>query len=133
MQNGGGLLQILRSGVHQHHQWLFAIATRAQIATSRLKQIRTSSQASCYASLKLCPLNHLITYLLTGVKCRATSVAKKVLGQKRCNEDKFTNERCNEKYAKKKDSTTKDATEKDAKKPTKRAPFCSLPYVKKVQ
>ena len=29
-----------------------------------------------YASPKLCPLNHLITYLLTGVKCRATSVAK---------------------------------------------------------
>ena len=96
----------------------------------KLKQAR---KPRSYASPKLCPLNHLITYLLTGVKCRATSVAKKVLGQKRCNEDKFTNERCNEKYAKKKDSTTKDATEKDAKKPTKRAPFCSLPYVKKLQ
>ena len=29
-----------------------------------------------YASSKLCPLNHLITYLLTRVKSRATSVAK---------------------------------------------------------
>ena len=30
-----------------------------------------------YASPKLCPLNHWLTDLLTGVKCRATSVAKK--------------------------------------------------------
>ena len=29
-----------------------------------------------YASPKLCPLTHSLTYLLTGVKCRATSVAK---------------------------------------------------------
>ena len=30
-----------------------------------------------YASPKLCPLTYLLTHLLTGVKCRATSVAKK--------------------------------------------------------
>ena len=30
-----------------------------------------------YASPKLCPLNDLLNDLLTGVKCRATSVAKK--------------------------------------------------------
>ena len=35
----------------------------------------TSSQAPSYASPKLRP-SHLLTYLLTGVKCRATSVAK---------------------------------------------------------
>ena len=29
-----------------------------------------------YASPKLCPLTHSLTDLLTGVKCRATSVAK---------------------------------------------------------
>ena len=29
-----------------------------------------------YASPKLCPPTHLLTDLLTGVKCRATSVAK---------------------------------------------------------
>ena len=29
-----------------------------------------------YASPKLCPLTDSLTYLLTGVKCRATSVAK---------------------------------------------------------
>ena len=36
----------------------------------------TSSQAPSYASLKLRP-SDLLTYLLTGVRCRATSVAKK--------------------------------------------------------
>ena len=36
----------------------------------------TSSQASCYASLKL-RLTDRLTDLLTRVKCRATSVAKK--------------------------------------------------------
>ena len=36
---------------------------------------KTSSQAPSYASPKLRP-SHLLTYLLTGVKCRATSVAK---------------------------------------------------------
>ena len=41
---------------------------------------RTSSQASCYASLKL-RLTHWLTDLLTRVKCRATSVAKKLFGE----------------------------------------------------
>ena len=36
-------------------------------------QKKTSSQAQSYASLKLCPASHS----LTGVTCRATSVAKK--------------------------------------------------------
>ena len=38
----------------------------------------TSSQAPSYASPKL-SLTHLLARSLTGVKCRATSVAKKVL------------------------------------------------------
>ena len=38
--------------------------------------LSTSSQASCYASLKL-RLTDWLTHLLTRVKCRATSVAKK--------------------------------------------------------
>ena len=44
----------------------------------KVRPMKTSSQASCYASLKLCPLNHWLTDLLTRVKCRATSVAKNV-------------------------------------------------------
>ena len=39
------------------------------------KSVKTSSQASCYASLKL-RLTDSLTHLLTRVKCRATSVAK---------------------------------------------------------
>ena len=37
----------------------------------------TSSQAPSYASPKLLP-THSLTYSLTGVRCRATSVAKKL-------------------------------------------------------
>ena len=40
----------------------------------RFKQAR---KPRSYASPKLCPLTHSLTDLLTGVKCRATSVAKK--------------------------------------------------------
>ena len=40
----------------------------------RVSYYKTSSQAQSYASLKLLPSD-----LLTGVKCRATSVAKKLI------------------------------------------------------
>ena len=50
--------------------WIFCCIVLQLIA------LQTSSQASGYASPKLCPLNYWLTYLLTGVKCRATSVAK---------------------------------------------------------
>ena len=40
--------------------------------------MKTSSQAPSYASPKL-RLTDLLTYSLTGVKCRATSVAKNII------------------------------------------------------
>ena len=42
-------------------------------------QFSTSSQAPSYASPKLLP-THLLTYSLTGVRCRASSVAKNAHG-----------------------------------------------------
>ena len=39
--------------------------------------IKQARKPRSYASPKLCSLNDWLTYLLTGVKCRATSVAKK--------------------------------------------------------
>ena len=39
-----------------------------------LKNFKQARKPRSYASLKLCPL----TYSLTGVRCRATSVAKKM-------------------------------------------------------
>ena len=47
-------------------------------ATAKEMRQRTSSQASGYASPKLWP-TYSLTHLLTGVKCRATSVAKNSL------------------------------------------------------
>ena len=42
-------------------------------------RFKTNSQASKLESLKLCSLTHSLAHLPTGVKCRATSVAKKAL------------------------------------------------------
>ena len=44
-------------------------------------RFKTSLQASKIESLKLCPLTHSLAHLLTVVKCRATSVAKRGLVQ----------------------------------------------------
>ena len=51
------------------------IASKGGIGwTSEREQARKPRR---YASPKLCPLTYPLTHLLTGVKCRATSVAKK--------------------------------------------------------
>ena len=50
--------------------------------------LKTSSQAPSYASPKLRP-SHLLTYLLTGVKCRATSVANKKVSLVEFSWDKY--------------------------------------------
>ena len=42
----------------------------------KLAQKKQARKPRSYASPKLCPPTHSLTHLLTGVKCRATSVAK---------------------------------------------------------
>ena len=49
------------------------ISVRCKFFQIERKQAR---KPRSYASPKLCPLTHLPTHSLTGVKCRATSVAK---------------------------------------------------------
>ena len=47
------------------------------IKSLQMKINKQAPKPRSYASPKLCPLTDSLTYLLTGVKCRATSVAKK--------------------------------------------------------
>ena len=61
-------------------------AKRRSQVNHRLTTNKQARKPRSYASLKLRP-THLLTYLLTRVKCRATSAAKKQK-QNNCDEQK---------------------------------------------